>query len=1207
MMGRVVSEKQNQHYRGQGRLLSLTLSLIVMWCAMAFVTTPLITHRFIMVALVMRYAMLAITIPWIGYLIIKRKKAAFQEAYLQIGVECMQEGILVCDKQEKIQYWNLTAEKLFPGFKTIKGLFLSTTFFNEDSDKPVPLDGRPVFRALRGEMVKDQVVRILREDHEMTLLVTASPIRDRFGNIQGCVEVFHDITDFKKLERQKQHQDQVRRMVAENISDLVGVLDNSGVVIYASPSHETILAVDPAECVGQSALVRVHNEDLDRIQEQLAQILTTKKGLSTEFRYLHANGHFVNVGANVEPVFNQSGDVHRVVVVARDITAKKRAEELLNGQNKVLALIARDVSIEEVFTKITQQVEVLQRNVVCGITMLNGNQVLHVAPSMPTELRDAINSMKVADLVQKYLHEEVFVSEVSNDPKYWRLCDWVQRHQCAAAWSKPIRTSDGKPIGMFAVVYKDSFESNEVGVELYDAYARIVALAIERIQSKREISESEQRYKSLFDNNLDAVYQFDLNGKFVNVNTAFEGIFGYTLSALLGMYFLQVVAPEDVIQAISTFEDAKQGITHELELSAFHKNGKRLLVQVVCLPIRVDGEITGFFGVVKDITSLRYSQELLSHQKSVLEMIGVGCSLEEVLHELTKVVEHVSPSSMCNVFLLEDDNSTLRYVTGNKRLRGYCNNLGIIKIGPDVGACGTAPFLNEVVIVENIETDPLYENYRYISLEHGLRACFATPIVSSTGNVFGTVGLYYDSVRRPSTEELELLKMVSHLAGLAVERKKADDEIKYLAHNDPLTRLPNRISFFEQLTTALKHATENNFQLALMYLDLDRFKSFNDSMGHHFGDRLLLVVAERVKNCLESDHVLSRMGGDEFTILLRQIGSIEDAMSVAKRVIDSFDAPVELDGSRFRLTSSVGISVFPDHGDNAETLMRKADVAMYVAKNNGKNKFHLYTHSMSERFYERLMMESALRSGLDSQEFFLHYQPRVDVASKSVISVEALLRWNQPGIGSVSPSVFIPVAEESGLIVPLGKWVLHEACRQIKTWESSGKVPVRIAFNVSSRQFQEPDFIDMIKETIRETEVDPRYLEIEVTESGLMENEAEALLVLYELKALGLKISIDDFGVGYSSLNRLKSMPVDTLKIDRSFIRDMHEDDAAITKAIITLAHNLHMTVVAEGVETEEQFHCLRKYGCDEIQGYYFTPPIAVDEFEQRYMDEEVR
>jgi len=432
------------------------------------------------------------------------------------------------------------------------------------------------------------------------------------------------------------------------------------------------------------------------------------------------------------------------------------------------------------------------------------------------------------------------------------------------------------------------------------------------------------------------------------------------------------------------------------------------------------------------------------------------------------------------------------------------------------------------------------------------------------------------------------------------ERKKAEERIKNLAYFDVLTGLPNRRLFTDRLQVAVANAHRHDQRLAIMFLDLDLFKRINDTLGHGVGDMVLVETSRRLNQCVREGDTVARLGGDEFVVLLPELDHLEDAAKLAERVIAHVKAPFVIDEHELYVTTSIGIAVYPDDGLTVEQLIKNADTAMYRAKDLGRNAYQLYTPSMNARSFERLAMESSLRHALSRNEFTLVYQGKVDLVSGRLSGVEALVRWRHPEMGLISPTEFIPLAENMGLIGDIGTWVLKAACRQCKSWHDLGLPPVRIAVNVSALQFREGDVPALVAEALRESGLPPQYLELELTESVLMQRVDEVAQVLRELRQMGVHISIDDFGTGYSSLSYLKRMPIDALKIDRSFVHDLLEDGrivdgegAEIVSTIINLAHNLRLRAVAEGVETEEQATFLRERGCDEIQGYLISRPVS--------------
>jgi diguanylate cyclase (GGDEF)-like protein len=446
------------------------------------------------------------------------------------------------------------------------------------------------------------------------------------------------------------------------------------------------------------------------------------------------------------------------------------------------------------------------------------------------------------------------------------------------------------------------------------------------------------------------------------------------------------------------------------------------------------------------------------------------------------------------------------------------------------------------------------------------------------------------------------------------ERKRVEDKVHHLAFHDNLTGLPNRQHFSNKLRRAIKEARANNRQLATMYIDLDRFKRINDTLGHRVGDALLKAVAKRLNNCIrEADSIarvnpesiddvrLARLGGDEFVLLIEDIRDEEEVSRVAARITTALTTPFKYEGHHFIVTPSIGIALFPRDGTNIDDLLMHADMAMYRAKDSGRNAHKFYSETMNVRSLERLDLENDLQKAIQAEQFSIHYQPKVDLQTMRVVGVEALLRWNHPERGWISPVQFIPIAEDTGLIIPLGEWVVKETCRQIKLWEDSLLSSISIAINVSSRQFCHGDLLESVLRIVTESGIQPQMLELEITESMLMKDVDETISALNAFKAAGISISVDDFGTGYSSLSYLKQFPLDALKIDRSFVQDLHrnKDDAAICAAILAMAKELDLRVVAEGIELDEQLEFLRDHNCDQGQGFLFSKPLAPEDLEQ--------
>ncbi len=454
----------------------------------------------------------------------------------------------------------------------------------------------------------------------------------------------------------------------------------------------------------------------------------------------------------------------------------------------------------------------------------------------------------------------------------------------------------------------------------------------------------------------------------------------------------------------------------------------------------------------------------------------------------------------------------------------------------------------------------------------------ASPIKNRAGQIIGAVLVFHDV-----SEKRNLLK-----------------EMTYRAYHDPLTNLPNRVLFNDRLSAALAQCRRSKHKLAILFIDLDQFKLVNDMMGHVVGDRLLKKVATRIAKCLRESDTVARLGGDEFTVLLHHMQNESDAAKVAQKLLKAMEQPWQVRGQEFHVTASIGISLFPNDGEDAATLLKNADIAMYRAKEQGRNNYQMFTAALNAKIVERLTMENHLRRALKNEEFETYYQPLVNTDGRKIVGVETLLRWHHPEQGLVAPGQFIPFAEETGLIIPIGEWVLRQACIQNVKWQKAGYPPIRVTVNLSACQFQQRDLVENIAKILQETGLDAEWLELEITESALIGDVDFAMSTLKALRDMGVSISIDDFGTGYSSLNYLRKFPIQTLKIDRSFVRDItvNPEDAAIVSTVIVLARNLQIKVVAEGIETEEQLEFLRQRQCTEMQGYLFSRPVPCQEIE---------
>jgi diguanylate cyclase (GGDEF)-like protein/PAS domain S-box-containing protein len=708
--------------------------------------------------------------------------------------------------------------------------------------------------------------------------------------------------------------------------------------------------------------------------------------------------------------------------------------------------------------------------------------------------------------------------------------------------------------------------------------------------------------QTLIDCLHDNLWVKDVESRFVICNKVTATRMGFAETAdVIGKSDLELL-PAELAQKF--FDDEQKVIRSgrpliDFEEYVYDSSGGKTWLLTTKVPVRnARGDVFGVAGVSRDINDRRLSNLLRDGQAQILEMIAMSAPLASILDALARLIESQLSGILCSLLLLDDDGRRLRHGAAPSLAPEYVKALDGAEIGPSVGSCGTAAFRRQPVIVTDILADPLWVEYRELAKPHGYRSCWSTPILSVRGETLGVFAMYSRTVRAPTSVESRLLEMAIHIAGIAIARRRAEERIQFMASHDELTGLPNRARFRTHLGEALQTAAQRRSWLCVAYIDFDNFKYVNDSLGHSAGDTLLKIMAKRMVAAVGPNDIVSRLGGDEFVVLL--IDPPRDSSeigAVLHRVRSAVVAPVEVEGRNFRITSSFGAAIYPKDGGTTEALLANADAAMYSAKESGGDELVFYVPEINANLRERLSLLDDLRNADPSRDFVLHYQPQINLRSGEIFAVEALIRWRHPRLGLAPPAKFIPIAEESGLIVPIGDWALREACRQNKAWQDAGLPPIAVCVNVSARQFRENHIVSAVAQALAESALEPKYLELELTESLVMQDVDRAIETMKELRALGVRLSIDDFGTGYSSLSALKRFPVERLKIDRSFIRDLpdDEDDCAVASAIISLGQKLNLKVIAEGVETEAQIAFLRDNHCDELQGYHFSRPVAAD------------
>jgi diguanylate cyclase (GGDEF)-like protein/PAS domain S-box-containing protein len=663
---------------------------------------------------------------------------------------------------------------------------------------------------------------------------------------------------------------------------------------------------------------------------------------------------------------------------------------------------------------------------------------------------------------------------------------------------------------------------------------------------------SEARKRAIFDSAQDAIVSFDAEGRIVEFNPAAERIYGYRAEAVLHTPFWEVIVPPafrehyaaGMTHYFETGESKMLGRRHEL--FAQHARGHTFPVEVTVVRNDVGDEVL-FTLFSRDISAHRRTQAQLRLAANALANMTEGVAILDQGRRIASI------------------NHAFSQITGYSEDQVYRRSFQMLQKPED-----------DVEIWRQVQETGHWQGVAWSR--------------RSNGDIYP--GMYtVDTVQAEGT--IHYLVVFNDLS----RHHDLEERLSYLTNYDPLTALPNRKRFREYLHDAMQRAERRGYQIGVILLDLDTFKTINDSLGHHIGDQLLTVVGQRLQGQLQEGDRLARLGGDEFALLIEDLDAPDRVAECAESILEQFRVAFECSGHQLFTSTSIGISVYPSDGDTVDDLLKNADAALYRAKARGRNTYQFFSSEMNAQAMESLLLATDLRQALARNELALHYQPLIDLPSGRLAAVEALIRWHHPARGPVPPSRFIPLAEEHGLIGDIGDWVLRQACRQAKAWQDEGRQPIRMAVNLSARQLHESGIAARVAQILRETRLDARWLELELTETMVMEDPEWAKSVLVELKAMGITIAIDDFGTGYSSLSYLKQFSIDYLKIDRSFITGIpgDADDLAITKTIISMANSLNIQLIAEGVETDQQLAFLKAHGCNEGQGYLLGRPQPAD------------
>jgi diguanylate cyclase (GGDEF)-like protein/PAS domain S-box-containing protein len=727
------------------------------------------------------------------------------------------------------------------------------------------------------------------------------------------------------------------------------------------------------------------------------------------------------------------------------------------------------------------------------------------------------------------------------------------------------------------------------GVPYYSAIIRDVSHA--------HITQERNRMLALVADQTDkAILITDNQWKILYVNDGFSRKFGYTIEHIKGVTPIDLLAPNtDIAVTHAIRHQLMQGEAFDVEEIIVLSNGDRMWCSVTSNPVFDDnGMLMNTVSVLTDITQAKMYQVL---QHRVLDAMAHESPLQSIMDLVCREIERILPECLTSILCI-DDRNTLYPLASPSLPASYSQAIQGLPIGDCVGSCGTAAFRGEEVLAFDMQTDPLWADYMDLILPLSVKSCWSIPIKSTTGRVLGTLGFYHKTNHTPSSFERQLVNIIIPLCALAMEREESRTHIRQLAFYDSLTELPNRALLHAESERALQDARRNKTNLAVLFIDLDRFKQVNDSLGHPAGDVLLRLIADRLNHNRQHLDIVGRLSGDEFVVVLPQCDSTKIS-NIIEEVKQAISQPCNLNGVTLVPSASIGVSLFPNDGHDMGTLLHRADMAMYQAKSLGRGNYSFYSHALNQSVQERHSLESALRTVLETKGLQLHYQPQINLKDGSLYGVEALARWHHAQWGEISPARFVPVAEECGLMVELGYWAIRQACWQLSQWRSQGLCVPAISVNLSPTSFHRLDLPNMIGQTLRDNGLAPKDLTLEITENILVDTNPTIMKTIQAVHGLGIRLSMDDFGTGYSSLSYLRRLPIQELKLDRSFVKDIEHDHTSqtLSSAVIRIGESLQLTVVAEGIETLSQHNMLKNLGYHVAQGYLHARPMEAQAF----------
>jgi len=1100
-----------------------------------------------------------------------RKEAEAERDRLAAIVEHASDAIIGRALDGTITSWNAAAERMF-GYSESEMIGQSISILVPEQHRHLTDNNE---RLRRGEMIPaSERIRVTKDGRTIHVQSGISPIKNEAGEVIGAAVIVRDITERKRLE--SRFRDTFEQAA-------VGIIHAGldGRYLRVNRKLCDITGYTEEELTSASQPRLSHPDDVESGGKDRRRLLSGElSSHSNEKRYLRKDGAQIWVNRTESLARDEAGKPLYLIRVIEDITERMLSAHRRAMEHAVTQALAESATVEGAMQLVLQTIcQALEWT--CGAywkwnendELLRCTETWHVdaagiadfvaasieRPNEAPAWHGAAPGTNVGGIVRRVWVSgaPVWFHDVTRQPDF-RRGTIAAKADLRSAFGFPI-LSGARPLGVMEFYSRDIRQPDEALLQIVRAIGSQIGQFIQRKEAEQALRTSEERYRDVFEASPLPMWVWDDETlDIVAVNQAAAAHYGYSRDEFLRMNVRDIWAPSEASRYEQDIRNRTQQQALQLQRRHRTKDGRIIDTEVTARLFTLGGRPV-WLTVVNDV-SVRVSAEaaLRESEEQFRQLSGNIPQVFWITDAAQRQTLYVSPAAEAMLGrplqdILSDRRALIRAIHKEDRARVYAARKAAVEGGYD-------------------------ETYRILRADGSIRWVHdrAFPVHDASGKVYRIAGIAED----------------------VTERKLAEERLLHLAHYDVLTSLPNRVLFYDRLRQALAQARRSQWIVGVMFMDVDRFKNINDTLGHAVGDRLLQQVSERLMGAVRSGDTVGRLGGDEFAIVLSNLASAQDAKLVALKIMASFNEPFRLEGAEIYVTTSIGITLYPDDSTDQDTLIKNADAAMYRAKEAGRNGYQFYTREMSERGIALLNLEGGLRRALERNEFLLYYQLKAGATTGDITGFEALLRWRHPERGLVMPNGFIPVLEETGLIVPVGEWVLNAVCAQLNDWCRAGLNPVPVAINLSARQFLARELGPTIKRILDTHRIDPALIELEITESSLMVNPEEATRTLEYLKSVGVRISIDDFGTGYSSLGYLKRFPLDSLKVDRSFVRDVttNSDDATITRAVITMAHSLGLTVIAEGVETESQLAFLVENGCDQIQGYYLARPQPAEE-----------